>query len=138
MERLLQARGGALTEGEAMLAFVQLLLALQHVHAKVWRALGWAGGGGEGGHACMARARCRQATACVPSSFLAPSRTQGILHRDVKPQNVFCSRHGIFKLGDFGIAKVMAPGKLHARTMVGTPCYMSPELVEDKVGWAQL
>lgn len=55
---------------------------------------------------------------------------QGIIHRDIKPSNILIGRHGILKIGDFGISKAMAPGKSHARTMIGTPYYFSPELVE--------
>ncbi|PRW58940.1 serine threonine- kinase Nek1 isoform X5 [Chlorella sorokiniana] len=57
---------------------------------------------------------------------------KGIIHRDIKSSNLLVGRHGMLKLGDFGIAKIMAPGKSHAKTMVGTPYYFAPELVEDK------
>ena len=51
-----------------------------------------------------------------------------LLHRDLKPQNIFIGRGGACKLGDFGISKVMAASKAMAQTQCGTPLYMSPEL----------
>ncbi|KAL0233567.1 hypothetical protein PCE1_002082 [Barthelona sp. PCE] len=53
-----------------------------------------------------------------------------ILHRDLKSQNIFMSRGGKVKLGDFGIAKVLTGTTELARSIVGTPYYMSPELVQ--------
>lgn len=55
-----------------------------------------------------------------------------ILHRDLKPQNFFLSKNGVLKMGDFGIAKVLACTIAVARTQVGTPYYLSPELCQDK------
>jgi NIMA (never in mitosis gene a)-related kinase len=44
-----------------------------------------------------------------------------VLHRDLKSQNVFLSKSGMVKLGDFGIARVLSKTKDMAKTMVGTP-----------------
>ncbi|KAI0242396.1 Serine/threonine-protein kinase Nek1 [Lamellibrachia satsuma] len=55
-----------------------------------------------------------------------------ILHRDIKSQNIFLTRHGIVKLGDFGIAKVLNSTVELARTCIGTPYYLSPEICENK------
>jgi len=57
---------------------------------------------------------------------------QKILHRDLKTQNIFLTRTGMVKLGDFGIARVLEATKDFARTMVGTPYYLSPEMIEEK------
>ena len=55
-----------------------------------------------------------------------------ILHRDLKSQNVFMTKSGLVKLGDFGIAKSLNNTWQKASTMVGTPYYLSPEIVSNK------
>ena len=58
--------------------------------------------------------------------------TQQILHRDLKSQNIFLSRTlDHVKIGDFGISKILS-SKSKAFTVVGTPCYISPELCEGR------
>jgi len=52
-----------------------------------------------------------------------------VLHRDIKSQNVFLTSKNMVKLGDFGLAKILAGTKDYARTMAGTPYYLSPEIV---------
>jgi serine/threonine-protein kinase len=61
---------------------------------------------------------------------------QGLLHRDVKPDNILFDEHGHAYLGDFGVAKVLAEGG-GSRTAVtgtgmvlGTPYYLAPEIIQ--------
>lgn len=60
------------------------------------------------------------------ASALAHCHRSGVIHRDVKPQNILVSRSGEFKLGDFGTAKY-SEGTA-AATMTGTYEYMAPEV----------
>ena len=53
-------------------------------------------------------------------------KKHGIVHRDIKPQNIFISDNGDFKLGDFGVARIME-NSMDA-TKVGTYKYMAPEV----------
>ncbi|XP_018603734.1 serine/threonine-protein kinase Nek8 isoform X1 [Scleropages formosus] len=87
----LQKRCNSLLDEDTILHFfVQILLALYHVHNKL------------------------------------------ILHRDLKTQNILLDKHQmIVKIGDFGISKILV-SKSKAYTVVGTPCYISPELCEGK------
>jgi serine/threonine-protein kinase len=69
---------------------------------------------------------------------LAEAHDRGIVHRDVKPENIFVARIGgdpeFVKVLDFGIAKILAEGKGATLTadgvLVGTPVYMSPEALQ--------
>ncbi|XP_074119813.1 serine/threonine-protein kinase Nek8 isoform X1 [Sminthopsis crassicaudata] len=87
----IQKRCNSLLDEETILHFfVQILLALHHVH------------------------------------------THLILHRDLKTQNILLDKQRmVVKIGDFGISKILS-SKSKAYTVVGTPCYISPELCEGK------
>ena len=78
------------SEDEIMNFFVQIALAVSHIHDK------------------------------------------NVLHRDLKSKNIFVNKEGLLKVGDFGIAKVLNSSSDVAKTAIGTPYYLSPEICEDK------
>ena len=55
-----------------------------------------------------------------------------ILHRDIKSQNIFLMKNGQIKLGDFGIAKCLNQTIDKAKTYIGTPYYLSPEIINSQ------
>lgn len=69
----------------------------------------------------LAKDMCRALILC---------KKHGIVHRDIKPQNIFVSEHGDYKLGDFGIAKTVE--KTTGGTKIGTYKYMAPEVYNNQ------
>ena len=64
---------------------------------------------------------------------LAEAHRLGVVHRDLKPQNIMIDRDGNARIMDFGIARSLkAKGITVEGTIIGTPEYMSPEQVEGK------
>lgn len=57
------------------------------------------------------------------------SQDNKILHRDIKPGNIFLQKGGSIKLGDFGLSRQFSENSVQAMSHVGTPYQMSPEQV---------
>jgi serine/threonine-protein kinase len=72
---------------------------------------------------------------------LATAHRRGVIHRDIKPGNVFVCRDGRVKLLDLGLARVLEGNDLEPTRdglVLGTPAYLSPEqarAVRDEVDW---
>jgi protein kinase-like protein len=73
-------------------------------------------------------ALCRQVGAAIDRAAAA-----GVVHRDLKPQNVFRTDDGTWKVLDFGVALLAgAPGAPDERGVIGTPHYMAPEQAQGR------
>lgn len=59
---------------------------------------------------------------------LSVCHQKNILHRDIKPENIFVNEDGVYKLGDFGISRILdSSANSRASTGIGTPQYAAPE-----------
>ena len=70
------------------------------------------------------------AIAVATAVALHHAHEHGVLHRDVKPENLLFARSGVLKVTDFGIAKVLGGTDTvatRAGEVLGTPSYMAPE-----------
>ncbi|GAA4487346.1 Stk1 family PASTA domain-containing Ser/Thr kinase [Microbacterium panaciterrae] len=62
-------------------------------------------------------------------SGLAAAHRAGIVHRDVKPENVLLAEDGRIKIGDFGLARATTANTASGAQLMGTIAYLAPELV---------
>ncbi|CCM06118.1 uncharacterized protein FIBRA_08367 [Fibroporia radiculosa] len=108
--KLAQRQGRPIPEDTVWSYFMQILLALNYCHHP----------NGYG----------RSSSAGTCESDGREKRPQ-VLHRDIKPDNVFLDESNTAKLGDFGLSKALTQASF-ANTYVGTPYYMSPELMQER------
>jgi len=59
-----------------------------------------------------------------------------IMHRDIKPANIFLCSGGVVKLGDLGLGRYFSSNTYKAYSVVGTPFYMSPEVITQSEGYS--
>ena len=73
------------------------------------------------------------------ASALSYAHQHGIVHRDVKPDNLYAMGDGTIKLGDFGIAQTDATAQLTSKDteIVGSVHYLAPEITSGKPATAQ-
>lgn len=81
----------------------------------------------------MAAGRIEPESVCAiglaAASALATAHSAGVLHRDVKPDNIMFDGSGLLKVTDFGIAKIFDGAETTASAILGTPRYMAPEQI---------
>ncbi|RLN73087.1 hypothetical protein BBJ28_00003783, partial [Nothophytophthora sp. Chile5] len=63
---------------------------------------------------------------CAAILYLHQER---IMHRDLKPANIFLTLQGVVKVGDLGLGRHLSENTMEAHSKVGTPLYMSPEVL---------
>ena len=68
---------------------------------------------------------------CIASA-LQHMHGRHLMHRDIKPANIYVSRGGEVKVGDLGLGRVMEGYYDKAGSVVGTPYYMSPEVIREE------
>ncbi|KAJ7540029.1 hypothetical protein O6H91_11G119200 [Diphasiastrum complanatum] len=61
---------------------------------------------------------------------LAYLHEQGVIHRDIKGANILTTKEGLVKLADFGVATKLTEADLNTHSVVGTPYWMAPEVIE--------
>ncbi|AQK46878.1 MAP3K epsilon protein kinase 1 [Zea mays] len=55
---------------------------------------------------------------------------QGVIHRDIKGANILSTKEGLVKLADFGVATKLTEADINTHSVVGTPYWMAPEVIE--------
>ena len=76
---------------------------------------------------------CAVCVAVQAAEGLAAAHEAGVVHRDVKPDNLLVSRQGVVKVADFGIARLQADvSRTERGVAIGSPHFMSPEQAEGK------
>ncbi|EYU23257.1 hypothetical protein MIMGU_mgv1a025764mg, partial [Erythranthe guttata] len=55
---------------------------------------------------------------------------QGVIHRDIKGANILTTKEGLVKLADFGVATKLTEADVNTHSVVGTPYWMAPEVIE--------
>jgi hypothetical protein len=71
-------------------------------------------------------------------SALRAAHREGVIHRDLKPQNVFLTQAGTVKVLDFGVARLAGQSRLTAQNaLAGTPGYIAPEVLAGEAGDAR-
>ena len=68
------------------------------------------------------------------SEALSYAHSAHVLHRDVKPENIFITKNNVPKLFDFGVGRLLARTSQKASTRIGTVEYMAPEALQGATG----
>jgi serine/threonine protein kinase len=72
---------------------------------------------------------------CQITNAVEHAHKQGVIHRDLRPANVFVTDKGVVKVGDFGTSRFLEIAA-HGTTVIGSPPYMAPEQFEGRAVFA--
>ncbi len=72
---------------------------------------------------------------CQIANAVEHAHRQGVIHRDLRPANVFVTDRGLLKVGDFGTSRFLEIAA-HGTTVIGSPPYMAPEQFEGRAVFA--
>jgi len=72
---------------------------------------------------------------CQIANAVEHAHKQGVIHRDLRPANVFVTDKGLLKVGDFGTSRFLEIAA-HGTTVIGSPPYMAPEQFEGRAVFA--